>query len=314
MALQPREKKLAILVGVLAAGMGLVLGVGGIGKALSSRRMQRDALAQNVQQMQFKIAKASLALEKFTEWERRSLPRDRELARTLYQNRLAATMAAAQLKNVQVEPGRNTQLRDVYTKFPYVVRAQGKLGDLAQWLAAFYRADDLQQFRDLSLQPSTVGELQLTATIEALSLPAADRTDRLTTSTDGRIDEARAVAATQLIAARNLFAPYVPPTPPRPPVVDVAPPPPPPAFDESKYTYLTSILFVGEEPQAWLNIRPTKQTLRLRAGDGIRVGQFTGTLVRIGDAEIEVEQAGERRIVRLGQTLAPTNSAASDDS
>ncbi len=111
----------------------------------------------------------------------------------------------------------------------------------------------------------------------------------------------RRVAA---IVERNLFAAYVPPPPPpRPRETTVAAPPPPPAFDPAKYTYLTSIIEVDSRPQAWLNVRPTKQTLRLFVGDGITVGKFSGKLVRIADKEIEIESDGKRRVVALGKSL-----------
>jgi hypothetical protein len=148
--------------------------------------------------------------------------------------------------------------------------------------------------------------LQLTANIEALSLPGADRADTLTKLAGGRLDEAQAAAATKSFVERNLFAPYVPPPPPRPPapVVRSAPPPPKPVFDDAKYTFLTSVVSVGGEPEAWLSVRPKNETLKLHAGDDITVGQFKGKLIRIGSAEIEVEQDGKRRTVALGKPLA----------
>lgn len=308
MALQPREKKLALAVAALAGCAAFYLLVTRVGTAFSDRRKLFDVVSRDVQQKQFKIAQAGLALEKFTDWEKRSLPSDLDMARTLYQSRLAATMATARLKNVQVEPGRTTTVRDVYAKLPFTVRGQGSLVDVARWLGEYYRADDLHQLRDLALQPSGDGNMQFSATIEALSLPGADRRDRLSDAVDPNFDAARADTLVKTLTERSFFAAYVPPPPPRPPAPPSSAPPPPPVFDESKYAYLTSVLAVGSEPQAWLSIRPTKQTLRLKTGDDLRVGRVTATVVRIGDAEMEIEQDGKRRVIRLGQPLTESGS------
>lgn len=316
MAMQPREKRLAIVVGVLASVMLAWLGLGSVAEAFRIRRTQLDALTQEVQQKQFRMSEMALTLDKFAEWERRSLPRDRELARSLYQNWLVATLADAKLENVQVDPGRTIQLRDVYLKLPFTVRAQGSGAEVVRWLASFYGADHLQQVRELSLQPiGRAGDLQLTATIEALSLPEADRKDKLTELSGARLDDARAQAAEKAIVERNLFAPYVPPPPPKPPVVvkTTPPPPPKPKFDEAKYTFLTSVVSIDGEPQAWLSVRPTKELLKLRTGDEIKVGQFGGKLIRIAPTEIEIEQDGKLRKVTLGKSLGEATDVAVGD-
>jgi hypothetical protein len=167
----------------------------------------------------------------------------------------------------------------------------------------------LHLIRDLSLQPlSKSSDLQVTASVEALVLSEADRADKLTTTTGARLDEKRAAAESKTVLDRNLFAAYVPPPPPRPPVQPVKPTPPPPkppVFDTAKYAFLTSIVSVDSEPEAWLLVRTTNELLKLRTGDAIKVGQFEGKLVRIGANEIEVERDGKRRTIALGKSLEP---------
>jgi hypothetical protein len=316
MALNAREKRLAAVVGVLGVAMLLWLVVGRVAEAFRTRQSQLDALTREVQQKQFRMAAMGLTLERYADWESRALPRDRELARSLYQNWLVKTLADAKLDNVQVDPGRPLELRDVYLKLPFTVRAQGSTTEIVGWLASFYKADHLQQLRELSLQPiGKAGDLQLTATIEALSLPEANRTDKLTELAGGRLSADSAKTATKTIVDRNLFAAYVPPPPPKPPapVVKTTPPPPKPKFDEAKYTFLTSVVAADDALEAGLTVRPTKQLLKLRTGDDIQVGQFAGTLVRIGAKEIEVEQDGKRRVIALGKSLGETADVAVGD-
>lgn len=310
MAMQPRERRLAMIVGGLVIALIAVWVVTGIRGAFAMRQTQLDALNRDVAKKRLRVAAAGALNQEFAEWERRSLPSDRELARSQYQNWLVASLNRAKLDQVIVEPGRTSQLRDVYTKLPFTIRAKGSLSEIVAWLAEFYRADHLHQLRDLSFQPPREGnELQIAAMVEALVLPEADRTDKLTATTGARLDEARARAAAETIVKRNFFAPYVPPPPPKVEKPVVKAPPPPPAFDPAKFTFLTSIIYVDERPQAWLNVRPTKQLLKLSEGDGIQVGQFNGRLVRIGDQQIEIDQEGKRRVVSLGHALTEGGEA-----
>jgi len=305
MVLSQREKRLAAAVAALGGLLVVWFGVLTYHEAVGRRELARDAAMNELMEKQQALLRAARANERLAAFDAQSLPRDREMARSLYQNWLVAELNRLRLKQVTVEPGRGTQLRDVYTKLPFTVRARGSLEQVTRWLAAFYRADHLQQIRDLTLTPlADGGELQLTATIEALALGDASRRDALSAKPSERVSEQAAGDAVAAIVERNLFAAYVPPPPPpRPRETTVAAPPPPPAFDPAKYTYLTSIIEVDSRPQAWLNVRPTKQTLRLFVGDGITVGKFSGKLVRIADKEIEIESDGKRRVVALGKSL-----------
>jgi hypothetical protein len=310
MALQPREKRLAVIVAVLAALMACWLIVGGVRTAFENRRKQIAALSADIQKKQLQVRRAAGAVERFKEWERRSLPRDREIARSKYQSRLVAALDGAKLGKVQVEPGRMTPVRDVFVKLPFAIRAEGTLEQTMRWLAEFYRADHLHAVRDLSLQPSRDGRtVQVAALVEAIVLPDTERRDELVESTGSRLSQAEADAAIKTIVERNFFAAYVPPPPPRPPERVVEAPPPPPKFDASKHTFLTSIIFVDAVPEAWLSVRPTNQLLKLREGEGIEVGPFKGTLVRIGEREIEIDREGKRVVVALGTALTPAEKS-----
>jgi len=310
MALSTREKRLASIVGGLAFLMGTWLLLAGVRTAFQSRQKQITALALDVQKKQMTIRRTALVVEQFAEWEKRSLPRDRDIARSSYQNWLVASLDDARLGKVQVEPGRMTPVKDVYVKLPYQVRAEGTLEQTMRWLAEFYQADHLHAVRDLSLQPARDGRtLQIAALVEAVILPETTRRDKLVETTGARLSQADADAAVAAVTKRNFFAAYVPPPPPRPPERVVEAPPPPPKFDESKYTVLTTIVSVDSVPEAWFNVRPTQQLLKLREGDGIEVGAFKGKLVRIGDTEIEIDREGKRVVVALGTALTPTEKS-----
>jgi hypothetical protein len=310
MALSGREKRLATIVGVLAGLMATWLLVAGVRTAFQSRQKQLAALRLDVQKKRLAVSRSALVVDRFAEWEKRSLPRDRDIARSSYQNWLVATLDDARLGKVQVEPGRMTPVKDVYVKLPYQVRAEGTLEQTMRWLTEFYQADHLHAVRDLSLQPARDGRtLQIAAFVEAVILPETARRDKLVETTGARLSKAEADAAVAAVTKRNFFAAYVPPPPPRQPEPVVEAPPPPPKFDESKHTVLTSIISVDSVPEAWLNVRPTQQLLKLHEGDGIEVGAFKGKLVRIGEKEIEIDREGKRVVIALGTPLTPSEKS-----
>lgn len=310
MALQPREKKLAIAVGSLLPIVVIWYGWSTYTDAVRLRDGQINALTSEVRRKQTLITLGGVDSQRLGEWAERSLPSNPDAAASAYQSWVIDIAGDAGLTQRVITPGRVTKLPGLYVKLPFSFQAKGTVAATAAWLAAFYHADHLHLLRDLSLQPSPDGStLTLTAGIEALAMDDAPRTDTLGTASGARLNEARGAELVAVITKRNLFAPYVPPPPPPPPPTAVVetppppPPPPPPAFDPAKFTILTSIVFVRAEPQAWLDVRPTNQVLKLKVGDPVSVGQFKGKLVRIGDREIEIDTDGKRQLVSLGKAL-----------
>lgn len=308
MALQPREKKLAVVV----AGLGVVvvswLALQSYLEAVRTRQGQIDAAQSDLQNKQFSLARARAESGRLAEWEKRSLPRNVDMAASLYRVWLVETVEKAGLEQAKITLGLKKKLPGVGTMLPFALRAQGTLAQTTAWLADFYRADHLHQLKDVSLTPAEDGGLlELTAQIEALAMDDAANADKLSTSVGARLDEARAAELVAAITKRNLFAPYVPPAPPAPPpqvVVETPPPPPPPVFDTATQTsFDASVVSVTGQPEVWLRVRPTNQTLKLHIGDKIEVGTITGKILRIADREFEIDAGGKRRIIALGKML-----------
>lgn len=93
-------------------------------------------------------------------------------------------------------------------------------------------------------------------------------------------------------------------------IVDPPPPREPekivekPKFDTAKFTYLTAVLDVGGQPEAWLLVRTTGQTLKLQVGEKFDVGTMQGVIRRIGEQDVEVETAdGKRWLISIGENL-----------
>ena len=107
----------------------------------------------------------------------------------------------------------------------------------------------------------------------------------------------------------------------RPPVA-VRPDPPAPEpkayFEDAEFAVVTAITEVNGQKQLWLNVRTSGELMKLNEGDRFTVKRLQGIVTRIGEKDIDVAAAGERRRFELGENLAqgqalPADAGASGD-
>jgi hypothetical protein len=302
-----RERILAIITAALLGGLGVKFGADRILASFDARIDRRDGLQAELARKQAQITHARRSARQLAEWEQQSLPANLQLARSLYQNWLVALVDRVQLEAAQVNSSAPQVSGDAYRRLTFHLTAQGELAQIVRFLHAFYQAGHLHQIRSFTLAPAATGRrLVFAATIEALSLPGATHEDRLNDQPAQRLARAELEGYVQPIVNRNFFEPYMPPPPPPPRrTASVSPPsqPRPPQFDVARYAFLSAILSVGGEPEAWINVRPTGEVLKLRQGDQLRVGGFQGTVTRIAERHIELDCGGKPCQVALGKSL-----------
>jgi hypothetical protein len=295
MALGKREKMLAGLTALLLLGGAANFVFSVLGTSTGDGWAERDRLASEIERKKLLVARGDKALARLAAWQKRSLPGDRELGRSLYQNWLSQLLDQVGFKRSRVESGEGRMHRNAYYLFPFTVRGQGSMEELVRFLYAFYRAGHMHQIRHLSIKPMENGRgLDLVITIEALSLPGATL-DKLSTEPGTRLMLSSADAYSNLIVGRNLFSPYAP--------KHETTPASPNHFDPCKYAYLTAILAVGARPQAWFVARATDQVFKLSEGEEFAVGTVRPKIVRIHSRSVELEIDGARYQVRLGTSL-----------
>lgn len=298
MALKKRERILAIVTGVLVVlflGRMLLSGLGSSGGGLEAKR---DQLLREIEQKERQIDRGQQAQQQLAEWRKRCLPSDIEAARSLYQNWLLASAGAAGFHGIKVESTQGRQRRDTYHALRFNLQAQTDLEELTEFLHGFYSAGYLHQILNLSLSPLENGrKVDVVFSVEALALPDADRSHQLPGKPDQPPLAAGVADYTKAIAGRNIFAPYRKPDPP------AAPPPDPPKFDPARYVYLSAVVMVANEPEAWVINRTSGDRIKLRAGDEIRAGDYRGVVQRIGLREVEIEFDGNRWLLPLGDNL-----------
>jgi hypothetical protein len=310
--MQKRERILAIMLAAVVALFGLRIGYGRLSDAIGRRRAEIETLERQVSDKRFKQAQGIDATMRLAEFEKRSLPADVDLARTLYQNWIVEIADAAKLSRIHVEPGRATTAKSAYSKLPLHLRAHGTLEQAVRFMHAFYSAPHLHQMRDVTFRPGEGPDLVLDFMVEALVLPGT--THKALSNEPGDRLAADVAEYVKTIAGRNPFAPYEPPPPPPRPVVRRPPPPGPPPFDPSKFAVLTAVVAQGGEPEAWIHVRTSGKLLKLREGDAVEIGPFRGTVARIEARRVEIEADGDRRVLDIGQNLGgAAGSAATVD-
>lgn len=309
MKLKRREAILGLVVLGLLLALGLQWLLPGSGTSLGGLRTERDRLAAEVDRKQSLVNRGKKASAQLQIWYLRSLPPDEKRARSIYQNWLLELVDRVKLQRARVDSTDGRLLRGVYYLHPFSVHGQGSVEQVLEFLQAFYALDCMHQIRHLSLRPIERSQnMDIAISIEALSLLAAEPRDRLPPASVSA-DDAQRVQRIKAIAQRRLFQPYTPPVVQKEPEARPVEAPKPP-FDATRFVFLTAVLEVDGQPQAWVRSRTTDQTFRLRTGDTFEIGATRATVTRIAQRDIELEINGERHRVVLGASLREATAAA----
>jgi hypothetical protein len=145
----------------------------------------------------------------------------------------------------------------------------------------------LHQIRsiDVSTVPNAP-EIEVSMDVEAMSLPGADRKNKLTEERGRTLRLSKLSDYSQAIASRNLFGPFHPQGP-----------------DATELTFVTAILAVDGRGEVWLVNRTSGLDWKLHEGDRFDVSALHGTVKSIGVRDIIVEADGRLRRFRSGENL-----------
>lgn len=216
--MQKREKLLAILAVVLV----LLAGGNWIAKILwapiSARESQVDTLRGEIRQARATLGPKKVLDEKYDQWTRKSLPSNLSRAQTKYLDWLNATLAGVNLAHLGVEPSSSrpivlgTARRGVgeisHHVLTFVVKGNVTLENLSDFLYRFYQQDLLHRVTNLTVNANSDGKtVDVSITIEALSLPDATESDELPSGKVNRVALASEQAYKDILLGRNLFGP-----------------------------------------------------------------------------------------------------------
>jgi hypothetical protein len=343
MPLNRRERVLAWGTGSLLTIAAVQLGYNYVQSLFDERQTQKESLEREIADKEAINLRGKKANKKLAEWQHRSLPTDLVLARSLYKNWLAGLIERTRLAKADVTIGADMPKPGIYVKVPVGVRGQGTMEQMIQFLFEFYQADHLHYIRQLTLTPlagndaggapggqpgstplpagpmgpgrfggrggpggfggppgfggtgfgrggpRTEGpKYEFVLSIEALSLPGGDRRDQLSDAKSDRLAYTEVDAYRRTITERNFFSPYQP-------VIE---------GDPAADTYITAVVKKEGKYQVWISLRSTGKMLKLNEGETFDLGKEKATVTRIDRGAVEIEAAGRRREVALGNNLS----------
>ncbi len=312
-ALNKRERILAFATLAIAGAVLLYFLVAALLAPHKALKTQYNHAAAELLRKQNRVDNGIKATEQLDAWRSRSLPSNPETALSLYQNWLLQTARDAGLSTIAIDAVQGRRRPGIFHALGFSLQATASLDELTAFLHRFYQAGHLHQILAMGIVPETRGtKLSVQMTIEALSLPTADRTDSLADSPSSR-ELATLDTYRKAIGKRNLFAAHQPPPPPSPNTAEASPPPttPPPRFDPAKHAYLTAIVAVGDRQQAWLFARTSDETFKLFEGDTFEIGGAEGKVLRIGHRDVDIKFDGRQYLLSLGENLR-TPATAND--
>lgn len=203
-----RERILASLVGAMLLVMFLIYLVNRLQGQFERRNDQVQQMEQDVARQQRILQQGSRAAKQLEEYAERSLPSDRALARSLYQEWLLERAVKSGFSGVNVSPVPGRPHGDVFYQHAFLVNGQGDLRELTQFLYQLQSVGFLHRVSRLTAKPVVKSkDLDLSITIDALSLnsaPADKKLDRPPSRTMTHGDMAHYV---DTIVARNFFGP-----------------------------------------------------------------------------------------------------------
>ena len=252
-------------------------------KKLLTRAKQFE---RRIEKRQEELDAALKAVKQLEVWESRSLPSDSEIAVSYYGSWLTELVEFSGFDKANVDAGTPMNHKEKYQSLDFSIRAKGTWAQLTTFLFEFYNSGHLHQIRSINFSPlPRSSQIDLAIVIEALILPSADRTDELTSVRADRLAFSD-LADYKMIADRNLFG-----------IASRG-------SYQTDHTYLTAIVTVDAQPQAWFTDRSTDRVLKLSLGNNIAVGQFQGEIREIDGRDVIVDSEGERWLITVGESLA----------
>src|SRR5262245_37711422 len=176
-----RERILAIVVGALAVIVGGYFFYSWMSGALELRRSQIVNLRKKLLEQKQLVAQTEAAKAKIVVAQQRSLPPQKELARTLYQDWLFDRVRDAGIADPKVSYTTQVVERDLYTAFQFTITGKGTLPQVVALLYDIHSVDFLHRISRLTLRPiKDTKQLAISITLDAVSMQDAPQANQLT--------------------------------------------------------------------------------------------------------------------------------------
>jgi len=295
-----REKTLGLAV---AAAGALFLGTRGVEKyrAAVDRNANLQFEAERaLDDANFAMLRGQRARHQLNQWRRRSLPTNRDVAESEYQDWLRTQLTAAGLTVKELADKSALNRRPEYTDLSAAIDAEGTLAQLSDFLYAFYAAPHLHRISAATLTPAKEGDkLTIALTVDALILPECDRTNALAERPPQELPKSAAEFRDSL-TARNLFVAYKPEADGK---GDAG------ADSDAADAKLSGMTYGDRGWRLAVLKQKSGEVSHFYEGDSIKIGRFDGKLLELDGRRVVLETKAGRVELRLGQTFADAKPA-----
>ncbi|MBL9164539.1 MAG: mechanosensitive ion channel family protein [Planctomycetaceae bacterium] len=241
------------------------------------------------------------ARKQVNEWRNQSLPTNREVAESLYQDWLRAQLTGAGMTVTQIADKSGSARNPQFAEVAVEVRAEGSLAQLADFLHRFYSGPHLHRISTATITAADGGQkLTCGMTATALILPDAKRTDKLAEGEPQPIEGVKSLdEVRQRLTDRNLFVAHAPKSGGEASVDTSA--------AEAEFT---GAVYGSDGWQSWVRNKTSGAVSRFEVGDAIEFGTLKGKVVEIEDRRMVIETEKGRVELRAGQNFSQTTLLA----
>lgn len=297
-----REKT---LIGAVAAAGVLWFGTQGLARyrdtVEKNTNLQMEA-ERTLSEARAAELRGQRARKQVNDWRSQSLPTNRDVAESLYQDWLRTQLTGAGMTVTQIADKSGSARNPQFGEVAIEVRADGALPQLTDFLHRFYSGPHLHRISNATIIASDGGQkLSLTMTAAALILPDAKRTDKLAEGDPRPIEGVKSLDdVRQRLVDRNLFVAHALKS-----AGGEAP-----TDSNAAEAEFSSTVYGSDGWQGWVRNKNSGQVSRYSVGDAIEVGSFKGKIVEIENRRMVIETDKGRAELRAGQNFSQTTLLA----
>ena len=289
-----REK---MLVGAVAAAGAAWFGTQGLTRYRdavernSALQLAAEEALVDAQTAEFRGQKAR---KKLNQWVSQSLPTNREVAESLYQDWLRGQLTGAGLAVTELSDKSGNNRNPQFGEVSIEAQAAGTLAQLADFLYRFYTSPHLHRISSATVTAADGGQkLNISLTASALILPDAKRTDKLAEGEPQKLAKSMEEFRNGLVE-RNLFVAYTPKADGKP--------------GEQKDEIAAGSKFEWSDygEYGWrmgVKMKDSSELKYYHEGDEIEIGQLKGKVVQLDGRRVVIETAKGRFDVRFGRNF-----------
>jgi len=206
--MNPRERLVAAAIGVLIAGVVAWFATSWYFGLVETRENQLQKLTSEVKKRNADQRAAQQASKRLADYERRSLPPDTTLAKSLYEKWLLQVASEVEPKlNVEIIGKPPTQpIKNTFSRLSFTVKTQAELPQIVAFLYRIQTVDWMHRIDTLNLVPRNDSrKIDVTMSISALSVKSAAPATELTEVIAEKYKDKNLAVYREPIINRNFF-------------------------------------------------------------------------------------------------------------